>query len=341
MTSNNLSTVYISLGSNIDPEANLKRAIELLGQRCKVLAASHAYRTPPQGFTNQADFLNLAVKIETDLDANTLKHTVLDWIERELKRVRDPNNKNAPRTIDLDISLWNEDVFDYGEKPRHIPDPDILRFAHVELPLAEISPDYIHPVENIPLSAIAARFTEVKFERKRLFELNSAFILLGSNVEQNSNLVKACYLLEAQYRILNFSSAYWILAHPHRVTALDNWMFAVIEVEIESSPQNFEMKVLNRIQEKINSQYSSEILVHSSPITFEILLWGNQIFEQRVNFPPIPSPNIVQCAYIALALADLEPDYIHPIEKITLKQIAESFDLNQLDYYKQQYWYDD
>jgi len=168
MTSSNPSTVYISLGSNIDPEANLKRTIELMGQRCKVLAVSHAYRTPPQGFTNQADFLNLAVKIETDLDANMLKHTVLDWIERELKRVRDPNNKNAPRTIDLDISLWNENVFDYGEKPRHIPDPDILRFAHVALPLAEIASDYVHPLEKVTLKAIAERFASAHFERIRL-----------------------------------------------------------------------------------------------------------------------------------------------------------------------------
>ena len=165
MTSSNLSTVYISLGSNIDPETNLGRAIELIGQRCKVLAVSNAYLTPPQGFTNQANFLNLALKVETDLDANTLKHTVLDWIERELKRVRDPNNKNAPRTIDLDISLWNNEVFDYGEKPWHVPDKDILRFAHVSLPLAEIAPDYLHPTEKITLATIAAQFSDTHFDK--------------------------------------------------------------------------------------------------------------------------------------------------------------------------------
>jgi len=168
MTSSNLSTVYISLGSNIDPEANLKRAIDLIKQHCTVLAVSQAYRTPPQGFTNQADFLNLAVKLSTDLDAITLKHSVMDLIERELKRVRDPNNKNAPRTIDLDISLWNTDVFDYGEKPWHIPDPDILRFAHVALPLAEIAPDYQHPTEKVTLSNLARRFSETHFNTIRI-----------------------------------------------------------------------------------------------------------------------------------------------------------------------------
>jgi 2-amino-4-hydroxy-6-hydroxymethyldihydropteridine diphosphokinase len=168
MTSNNTSTVYISLGSNIDPETNLKRAIQLIGQRCTVLAVSHAYRTPPQGFADQADFLNLAVKVTTELDANTLKHAVLDWIERELKRLRDPNNKNAPRTIDLDISLWNTDVFDYGEKPWHVPDKDILRFAHVALPLAEIAPDYVHPTEHVALKMIAGRFADENFNKIKI-----------------------------------------------------------------------------------------------------------------------------------------------------------------------------
>ncbi len=165
MTSAKTSTAYISLGSNIDPLENLRRAVELLSQRCTLHAVSHAYRTPPQGYTDQPDFLNTAVKITTDMDVLTLKHDVLDWIERELKRVRDPNNKNAPRTIDLDISLWNDEVFEYGDKPWRVPDPDILRFAHVALPLAEIAPDYIHPAENCPLDRIASRFTNVHFDR--------------------------------------------------------------------------------------------------------------------------------------------------------------------------------
>lgn len=168
MTSAKLSTAYISLGSNIDPLNNLHRAVDLLGQRTTLRAVSHAYRTPPQGFTEQPDFLNAAVKVTTDLDILTLKHDVLDWIERELKRVRDPNNKNAPRTIDLDISLWNEDVLEYGDKPWRVPDPDIPRFAHVALPLAEIAPDTIHPTEHMSLATIAARFADTHFDQLSL-----------------------------------------------------------------------------------------------------------------------------------------------------------------------------
>jgi 2-amino-4-hydroxy-6-hydroxymethyldihydropteridine diphosphokinase len=168
MTSNEPATVYISLGSNIDPKINLMKAVSLLEQSCQLETYSSAYITPPQGFTDQDDFWNVAVKVKTEFTPITVKHEILDAIERKLNRVRDPNNKNAPRTIDLDISLWNDDVFDYGEKPWHIPDPDILRFAHVVIPLAEIAPDYVHPLEKVTLAQIAAQYdlNQLRFYKK-------------------------------------------------------------------------------------------------------------------------------------------------------------------------------
>lgn len=167
-SSNKPASVYISLGSNIEPRKNLRMAITLLQEACQVVKWSSAYITPPQGFTDQDDFWNLAVHLMTDLEPITLKHDVLDVIERKLGRVRDPNNKNAPRTIDLDISLWNNEILEYGEKPWRIPEPDILRFAHVVVPLAEIAPNYIHPVEGISLAEIAARFDASTFRRVQL-----------------------------------------------------------------------------------------------------------------------------------------------------------------------------
>ncbi len=150
--------VYISLGSNIEPEKNLRRAVQLLREGCLVLAVSSIYRTPPQGFTDQPDFLNMAVKIQTALTPEAFKMQVLAGIEKQLNRRRDPDNKNAPRTIDLDISLWGKLTFHYGSKPWCVPDEDILRFAHVALPLAEIAPDFVHPLLGLSLAAIAARF---------------------------------------------------------------------------------------------------------------------------------------------------------------------------------------
>lgn len=156
--------VFVALGSNIEPERHLAQAVRRLAMHCELLGVSSVYRTPPQGFADQPDFLNLAVMLRTPLTPADFKRQVLDVIERELGRQRDPHNKNAPRTIDLDIALWGDGVFEYGDKPWRVPDPDILRFAHVALPLAELAPDFLHPVERVPLSAIAARF-QTRFER--------------------------------------------------------------------------------------------------------------------------------------------------------------------------------
>ena len=155
---------YISLGSNIDPEANLVAAIERLRRCTTVLGLSSVYQTLPQGFTEQEHFLNMAVKIHTLRKPTQIKSEVIDRIESALKRVHDPENKNAPRTIDLDISLWNDEVIKFGGKPWTIPDADILRFAYVAIPLAELAPDYVHPQLGKTLREIAASFNcdEVK-----------------------------------------------------------------------------------------------------------------------------------------------------------------------------------
>jgi dihydroneopterin aldolase/2-amino-4-hydroxy-6-hydroxymethyldihydropteridine diphosphokinase len=159
------SQVFISLGSNIEPEKNLAQAVKLLQSKCKVTAVSSVYRTAPQGFSEQPDFLNMAVQITTSLSPETLKSDVLNWIEQQLGRTRDPLNKNAPRTIDLDISLWGDAVLEYGAKPWRVPDPDILRFAHVAVPLAELAPEFVHPTEGVTLAVIAARFEMGGIER--------------------------------------------------------------------------------------------------------------------------------------------------------------------------------
>jgi 2-amino-4-hydroxy-6-hydroxymethyldihydropteridine diphosphokinase len=157
--------VYVSLGSNIAPEQHLTAAVGLLREKCTVLAVSSRYRTAPQGYTDQADFLNMAVQLTTPRAPAEFKHTVLDAIERQLKRVRDPANKNAPRSIDLDISLWGDAVLDYGEKPWHVPDKDIQRFAHVAVPLAELAPNYVHPETGETLAQIAARLDTSGIQR--------------------------------------------------------------------------------------------------------------------------------------------------------------------------------
>jgi 2-amino-4-hydroxy-6-hydroxymethyldihydropteridine diphosphokinase len=147
-----MNRAFLSLGSNIDPEHNLPEAVRRLASRCRLLAVSPAYETQPVGRTDQPNFVNAAALVETELAATELKAHVLQIIEGELGRVR-TEDKNAPRTIDLDISLFNEQVLEVGH--RHIPDPEILQFPHLARPLADLNPDYRHPETGQTLQEIA------------------------------------------------------------------------------------------------------------------------------------------------------------------------------------------
>lgn len=149
-----MHNVYLTVGSNINPEHHLRQALRRLKEICMVIQASPVYETAPVGYLEQDHFLNAAFHVQTEDDPVTFK-TKLLAIETQLGRVRDPNNKNAPRTIDLDIALWDDAVFDYGEKGWHIPDPDILRFIHVARPLADLAPEMIHPETGEILASIA------------------------------------------------------------------------------------------------------------------------------------------------------------------------------------------
>jgi len=152
-----MTRVLISLGSNIRPRQHLQQAVERLRERSRVLAVSPVYETRPIGpdgkpTPDQPRFFNAAALIETDLDAATLKNCVLRPIEEELGRERRPN-KYAPRTIDLDITLFGDQVLDLDS--RHIPDPDLLQYAHIARPLADLEPDFRHPEDGRTLPEIA------------------------------------------------------------------------------------------------------------------------------------------------------------------------------------------
>jgi len=155
--------VFITLGSNIAPERNLARAVRMLGQNhhLALCAMSRVYETAPVdaggGIAHdQANFLNAAVLIETDYySAFSLKYHVLRFIETCLGRVRGAD-RFAARPIDLDIALYGDHVI--TTPLLTIPDPDILKRAHVALPLADLAPEFVHPCTGQTLAAIAALF---------------------------------------------------------------------------------------------------------------------------------------------------------------------------------------
>ncbi|VAW37886.1 2-amino-4-hydroxy-6-hydroxymethyldihydropteridinepyrophosphokinase [hydrothermal vent metagenome] len=151
--------VVIGLGSNIEKERNVPLALKMLGEMCTVTAVSPIYETIPVGLRNQANFWNAALLIDTDLTPSEVKQQLINPIEATLKRLRQPD-KNAPRTIDLDIVLFNDAVCEYdgGDgRLRPIPDPDLLKFAHVAVPTADLLPNFPHPETGEPLREIAKR----------------------------------------------------------------------------------------------------------------------------------------------------------------------------------------
>jgi 2-amino-4-hydroxy-6-hydroxymethyldihydropteridine diphosphokinase len=154
-----MSVVVITLGSNIDKERNLPAAVTLLSAQVEVVRVSRVYETTPKGLPEQPNFFNAAAMLETGLSPASLKDGLLSEIERQLKRERQAD-KNAPRTMDLDIALYDERVETYTPadgRPRYIPDPDLLRFVHVALPVADLLPEKSHPESGERLGDIADR----------------------------------------------------------------------------------------------------------------------------------------------------------------------------------------
>ncbi|MCH7685880.1 MAG: 2-amino-4-hydroxy-6-hydroxymethyldihydropteridine diphosphokinase [Planctomycetes bacterium] len=147
---------FFSLGSNIDPETNLPAAVRELQRFGRTVAVSQVWETEPVGFADQPNFFNAALLLETSLSPWELQFEVVVEVETVLGRIRDPHNKNAPRTIDIDLALFNRDVLKLEQ--RQIPNPEILERAFVAIPLSELDPEYLHPLENRTLAEIAADF---------------------------------------------------------------------------------------------------------------------------------------------------------------------------------------
>lgn len=153
-----MNRAYLSLGSNINPDRYLPRAIEELRQFGEIAATSRVWETEPAGDPNQANFLNAAALLLTPLTAEELYRDAIKPIEAKLCRVRDPRNRNAPRTIDIDLSLFNDEIFTVGH--HHIPDPDLLTRGFVAVPLAEVDANYRHPESRRTLQDIAEDFAD-------------------------------------------------------------------------------------------------------------------------------------------------------------------------------------
>jgi len=134
--------VYLSLGSNLgDREANLRTAIEKLGEFGNIAAVSSFYETEPVEVTAQPWFVNCAVKLDTEKMPRQLISAILA-LEQSMGRQR--KQQKGPRTIDIDILLFGSSVIDIPSLT--VPHPHLHERRFVLEPLAEIAPDVRHPI---------------------------------------------------------------------------------------------------------------------------------------------------------------------------------------------------
>jgi 2-amino-4-hydroxy-6-hydroxymethyldihydropteridine diphosphokinase len=146
-------TGYLGLGSNLgDRRENMAQAVKRLnaGPDLTVLRTSSIYETAPWGLTEQPDFLNMVAEIATTLPPMELLDRVKD-LEQELGRERGP--RFGPRPIDVDILLYGNQVVD--EVDLQIPHANLHLRAFALVPLAELAPEFLHPVLGLTIGQLA------------------------------------------------------------------------------------------------------------------------------------------------------------------------------------------
>ena len=144
---------FVGLGSNLDdPRAQVLRALQALDKlpQTRVLARSSLYRSAPVGYLEQPDFINAVAQLETGLSPRALLDALLE-LEQECGRTRE--FINAPRTLDLDLLMYDELL--HHEHGLTIPHPQMHLRAFVLRPLLEIAPDCV--IRGIGSAAAALR----------------------------------------------------------------------------------------------------------------------------------------------------------------------------------------
>jgi 2-amino-4-hydroxy-6-hydroxymethyldihydropteridine diphosphokinase len=159
-----MNTAYIIIGGNLgDRKHNLQHAIHTIKEKAGIVnKLSSIYETEPWGVLGQPDYYNQVIELGTHLDAVTLMNT-LQTIETEMGRQR--TTKYNSRNIDIDILFFNNDIIHTGHL--QIPHPRLHLRKFVLIPLAEIAPEYIHPVLNKSIRQLIAECID-KAEVKKI-----------------------------------------------------------------------------------------------------------------------------------------------------------------------------
>jgi 2-amino-4-hydroxy-6-hydroxymethyldihydropteridine diphosphokinase len=147
-----VSTAWLGLGSNVDARHNIHSGMSALHRDFEAFSASPVYRSPALGFDGE-DFINLVVRVNTDLGPMELKQYLNDLEDRH-GRLRD-TPKFSDRTLDVDILLYDDLVMITPEL--ELPRPEIFHFAHVLKPLADLDPDLTCPGRRASFSDLWAQ----------------------------------------------------------------------------------------------------------------------------------------------------------------------------------------
>lgn len=145
-----MNDIFLGLGTNLgEREKNLQRAVNGLAAGMTVTAVSPVYETPPWGVTDQPHFLNICVAGQTTQSPHDLL-AFIKQVEQDLGR--EPTYRWGPRLIDIDILFYDDQVIDDGFLT--VPHPRLHERAFVLAPLAEIVPDFVHPVLAKPVAEL-------------------------------------------------------------------------------------------------------------------------------------------------------------------------------------------
>jgi len=143
-----MPVVYLGLGSNVDPEENLRLGVNELRRRYGDLVISNTYQNAAVGFEGD-DFWNLVVGFESD-DGPASIHDAIEVIHGLAGRQRG-TDRYSSRPLDIDLLLYGDLVID--EPPVRLPRPDVLAYSFVLRPLSEIAPGFVHPATGRKLQS--------------------------------------------------------------------------------------------------------------------------------------------------------------------------------------------
>jgi 2-amino-4-hydroxy-6-hydroxymethyldihydropteridine diphosphokinase len=151
---------FIALGANLpsragEPAETLAAAVERLGRVGRIAARSSLYSTAPVGVADQPRFLNAAIALETALEPLELLRTLLQ-IELEFGRDRSAGIINGPRTLDLDLLLYEDRILDLPEL--QLPHPRLAERAFVLVPLAEIAASRVEPRSGLTVQELLLKY---------------------------------------------------------------------------------------------------------------------------------------------------------------------------------------